>query len=60
MSQRGAADAMQGSDIKHYMQPEGDLRQSDQVLKQITPVANTDGVFVVDIEKVVRDLKMVW
>jgi len=31
---------------------------SNEILKKVTPVANSKGVMVVEVNKVVRDLKM--
>ena len=33
---------------------------SDNVLKKVAPIANQNGVLVVEVDKVVRDLKMLF
>eukprot|EP00347_Sterkiella_histriomuscorum_P011245 403373188 len=43
------------SDVKKYSQEQ---EQDNNILKKISPVVNQNGVLVVEVDKVVRDLKM--
>jgi hypothetical protein len=49
----------QRSDVKKYIEFMDDVRKSDSdLLKKIAPIPNASGVMVVEVSKVVRDLKM--
>ena len=45
------------SDVKNYAMTE-EAHQNNEVLRSITPMPNSKGVLVVEVEKVLRDLQM--
>ena len=43
------------SDIKRYTQEE--IQTEENILKKVSPIANSNGILIVEVDKVVRDLR---